>query len=122
GFAEAATGRLTEATRRATEAAEVFEARDAARQRVEKLRVAIDAAVDERERLASHRAQLVSRVEDLHERLAGLPALREELDRLADAEERLQGAERVVRIAEQLAGAEEALRVLPPVPADALGA
>src|SRR5439155_24882572 len=97
-----------------------FDAQDAARQHVEKLRVAIDAAVDEHERRTADRKQLAERVEELEERLARLPALREELAMLADAGARLGAAERVARIVEQLERTEEALHALPTASEDAV--
>ncbi|MDP9297972.1 MAG: SMC family ATPase [Actinomycetota bacterium] len=122
GVAYEAGVELTEATKHAKGAAEEFGAQDAARQHVEKLRVAIDAAVDEYEQRTADRKQLAERVEDLEERLARLPVLRDELALLADAGVRLGAAERVARIVEQLERTEKALLALPTVSEDAVDA
>ena len=109
-----ASSRATVAAERAGKAArKAFEDSDRVRQRVEKLRVALDAAVDERARLARRHGELATRAGSLRAELAH----REELEALAatleDVDERLRGARRWADASTALANAEAQLDAMP---------
>jgi exonuclease SbcC len=115
GLAKTGAAALKEAMKRAKAARVTFGELDSARQRVEKLRVEIDAGVAERDGRAAEREDLASRVEAFGVHLATLPSLQEELTALQGADESLREAERATQIAQQLASMERALDALAPI-------
>ncbi|MDP9329311.1 MAG: SMC family ATPase [Actinomycetota bacterium] len=115
GLAKAAAAELKEATKRSKAARETFGELDAARQRVEKLRVEIDAAIQERDGRTAERTDLAARVAALGVHLATLPSLQDELAALEGADEDLREAERATKIGQQLVAIERTLGALAPV-------
>jgi exonuclease SbcC len=95
--ATAAVG-AQEAAGWAAAAAEAFELIDGARQQVEKLRVAIDAAANERAALAEDRDARRERHRAITEALQSMPALEEELASLAGIQERVSAGERLASL------------------------
>jgi exonuclease SbcC len=79
-------------------ASEAFELIDAARQHVEKLRVAIDAAANERSTLADDRDARRERHRAITDALQGMPALEQELEGLAGIQERVNAGERLASL------------------------
>jgi exonuclease SbcC len=93
--AAAAAAASAEAADRAETATQAFELIDAARQQVEKLRVAIDAAASERSALAEDRDVRRERHRAITEALQDMPALEQELGSLAGIQERVSAGERL---------------------------
>jgi DNA repair protein SbcC/Rad50 len=106
---EASTAEVREAEGSQQEARKAFEALDAGKQRAEKLLVAIQAATEERARVASRLDDLTARIDELTERLDELPALMKQLQELSGAPDRLRAAERITELAGQRAGLLEQL-------------
>ena len=118
-LSKSAAAELRSATAAGKAAKKAFVEIDAARQRVEKLTVQLQARTDEKDRLAERREWLAGRAELLAAELAELPTLREELTRLAGVEDRLRAATRLAEESARLAQAEAQLEALPAVDAEA---
>jgi len=110
---------LKEATTEHRAAKKAFEVSDAARQRVEKITVALDSAAEQHVGLTEQRVHLAERVERLEGDLAALPALEQELEALAGVDATLRAAERLAEVSATLATTEEQLLALPEVDARA---
>ena len=113
--AKTVAGDLKEAAAEHRAAKKAFEVSDAARQRVEKITVALDAATEQHTGVAEQRVHLAERVDGLEEDVAKLPALEAELEALAGADATLRAAERLVELSATLATAEQELEALPQV-------
>ena len=109
---------LKEATAEDRAAKRAFEVSDAARQRVEKITVALEAATEQHAGLTEQRVHLAERVEALEVDLATLPALEAELETLAGVDATLRAAERLVELSATLATAEQELEALPEIDAE----
>ena len=118
-LAKAAAEVLKAATAAEKAARKAFVEIDTARQRIEKLTVALQAKTDERDRLIGRLAGLTERVKGLSEELEELPVLEAELEGLADAEERLRAATRLAEETTRLAKIQAQLEALPELDAEA---
>jgi exonuclease SbcC len=114
-LSKAAATALRSAAAAGKAATKAFAEIDAARQRVEKLTVQLQAKTDEKDRLAERRVGLAQRAELLAAELATLPALEGELRGLAGVEDRLHAATRIAEESARLAKAEAQLEALPAV-------
>ena len=117
--AAGATGASEEAAARTAAASEAFERIDASRQHVEKLRVALDAALNERSALAADRDARWQRHRTITAALESLPALEVELASLAGIQERVSAAERLAALDARRAQVLAELEQLPAEDADA---
>ncbi len=116
--AAAAAASLAEVTTTAASARTAFDAIDDARQRVEKLAVAIKAATGERETIAADIAERRARVARLEAELAELPGLEDALVAMGDVEERVRAAERLLELARKLAEVDTAIEAAPTLDAE----
>jgi exonuclease SbcC len=111
---KSAAADLKEATRAHAESLKAFQASDAARQRVEKLLVELNAANEAHERTRERRDGWVERIAELTEALGELPGLEGELEGLVGSDDLLQAAERLTQARNVAAGLERSLAELPP--------
>jgi len=117
-LAKAAAQELRAATAAQKASTKAFSEVDAARQRVEKLTVQLQAKTDERDRRAVQLAGLAERAELLTAELAELPAFQAELAGLAGVEDRLRLATRLAEESTKLAKVQAQLEALPPIDAE----
>ncbi len=110
---KAAAEELRESVALAKKAKKAFDDSDRARQRVEKIVIALEAANTEHDRLVAQRAELAERVERLKKDLEALPALEEERAALAGVDVLLRSAERLLEGSAKLAKLEAKLASLP---------
>lgn len=116
--AKVVAAELKGATTRQRAAKKAFEVSDAARQRVEKITVALEGATEQRAGLTEQRVHLAERVEALELDLATLPELEAELETLAGVDATLKAAERLVELSAKLATVEQELEALPEIDAE----
>jgi exonuclease SbcC len=115
---KAVAAELKEATARQRTAKQAFEVSDAARQRVEKITVALEGATEQHAGLTEQRAHLAERVEALELDLATLESVELELEGLAGVDATLRTAERLVELSATLEVAERELGALPEIDAE----
>ena len=113
-LAKEVSAELKAASRSHKQARNAFEASDAARQRVEKLLVALQGTTEAYEQSLTQREAWIDRIDALRSALAELPALEEELAGLAGSEERLRSAERLVEARGRAGAIERRVAELPP--------
>ena len=118
--AKVVAAELKEATSRQRGAKKAFEVSDAARQRVEKITIALEGATEQHGGLTEQHAHLAERVETLELDLATLETIEAELEGLAGVDATLRTAERLVELASKLAVAERELEALPEIDAEAV--
>jgi exonuclease SbcC len=118
--AKAVAAELKEATAGQRAAKKAFEVSDVARQRVENITVALEAATTQHAGLTEQHANLAERVEALELDLATREPLEAELEGLAGVDATLRTAERLVELAAKLAVAERELEALPEIDAEAV--
>jgi exonuclease SbcC len=116
--AKAVAAELKEATARQRTAKQAFEVSDAARQRVEKITVALEGATEQHAGLTEQRAHLAERVDALELDLATLESVELELEGLAGVDATLRTAERLVELSATLEVAERELEALPEIDAE----
>lgn len=112
-IAKAAAEALRVARAKQAEAKKAFAEAERTREKVEKIAVALEAGVNERDRLAAQREELAARIEQRGKELARLPNLEKERASLEGIDERLRAAERLVEEQAKLALAEKRLVSLP---------